>query len=889
MPAIKRRDFLARAGGMLGISARLMSKPSTSNETVEQQPKAPCEASAAEPRDAGGCAHAFNGPYHRERLDRIAFPMGGMGAGMICLEGTGALSKFSLHHRPDLNSEPIVFAAVSVQRPKRRAFVLEGSVPTWKLHPRFSAERGGLTEAAALIWGLPRFREVSFEARFPFATVRLKDEEIPLEVSVTGWSPFIPGDADNASLPVAALEYTFINRGATPVDATFWFNAENFMARNENPFESKRSCADRIRPLERGFIAYGPGAQDRPWDEGYAAVWVDDSNAIVNHAWYRGGLQLYFDSIRMLWNQIELGPCETRAPLANEPSLGASICLPFTIAAGQRKSITVFLAWYVPNSNVFADFTVKDGVLTPLDKPTETYRPWYAGRFTGIEEVKRYWEAQYTSLKEASSRFSQTFYDSTFPPEVIEAVAANLSTLKSPTILRQTDGRIWAWEGSYDSEGGGGPGTCTHVYNYAQALAHLFPALERGLRETEFGPNQGKDGFQAHRALLPIRPVGDTPQGRALPAAADGQPGGIIKVYRDWRISGDTAWLLRLWPRIRSSLDYCIRAWDPNRRGWIEGAHLTTYDEMFWSADSVCTSVYAGALKAATLMGMALGEDVHGYAELLKKGIRRLETDLFNGEYFFQKFDLEALGKLRAQGDSVTTRIGRWFRGTPDERELAAQEGQPYQYGTGCFADGVLGIWLCWVSGIEDVLDGRKVTSHLTATHRYNLKTDMGAYAKVGRSILAGPGEAGLVLCTWPRGGRPSIPVLYADETWSGVEYQVGSHLVASGHIEEGLAIVRAVRQRYDGRVRNPFAEVEAGQWYARAMSSYALLQAFSGARFDAVDKVLYLKPVIKGDFRSFLSTATGYGTVGVKNGRPFVDVVSGEIPYTRIEYAARV
>jgi uncharacterized protein (DUF608 family) len=540
---------------------------------------------------------------------------------------------------------------------------------------------------------------------------------------------------------------------------------------------------------------------------------------------------------------------------------------------------------------VFADFTVKDGVLTPLDKPTETYRPWYAGRFTGIEEVKRYWEARYTSLKEASSRFSQTFYDSTLPPEVIEAVAANLTILKSPTILRQTDGRLWAWEGSYDSEGGGGPGTCTHVYNYAQVLAHLFPALERGLRETEFGPNQGKDGFQVHRAFLPIRPVGDTPQGRALPAAADGQLGGIIKVYRDWRISGDTAWLLRLWPRVQSSLDYCIRTWDANRRGWIQEAHLTTYDEMFWSADSVCTSLYVGALKAATLMGMALGEDVHGYAELLKKGIRRMETDLFNGEYFFQQAGSEALRKLRAQGvlgDSGNTKIGRWFRGTPEERELAAKEGQPYQYGTGCFADGVLGVWLCLVSGIEDVLDHRKVTSHLTAIHRYNLKTDMGIYAKVGRSVFAGPGEAGLAMCTWPRGERPSIPILYADEIWSGVEYQVASQLVATGHIEEGLAIVRAVRQRYDGRVRNPFAEVEAGQWYARAMSSYALLQAFSGARFDAVDKVLYLKPVIKGDFRSFLSTATGYGTVGVRNGRPFVDVVSGEIPYTRVEYAAR-
>ena len=106
------------------------------------------------------------------------------------------------------------------------------------------------------------------------------------------------------------------------------------------------------------------------------------------------------------------------------------------------------------------------------------------------------------------------------------------------------------------------------------------------------------------------------------------------------------------------------------------------------------------------------------------------------------------------------------------------------------------------------------------------------------------------------------------------------------GLVDEGLEIVRACRARYDGRVRNPFDEYEWGHWYARAMASYALLEALSGARFDAVEKILYLKPRLKGDFRSFLSTASGYGTVGVKDGRPFVSVVAGTIPYARIDYS---
>jgi uncharacterized protein (DUF608 family) len=198
-----------------------------------------------------------------------------------------------------------------------------------------------------------------------------------------------------------------------------------------------------------------------------------------------------------------------------------------------------------------------------------------------------------------------------------------------------------------------------------------------------------------------------------------------------------------------------------------------------------------------------------------------------------------------------------------------------------------MGLWLCAMSGIDDVVDPHKVSSHLASVHRYNLAEDLTGHANFVRAAFACNEESGLLICTWPRGGRPQMAMAYSDEVWTGIEYQVAAHLIAVGQVNEGLNIVRACRGRYDGRVRNPFAEVEAGHWYARAMSSYALLQAMSGARYDAVDRVLYLKPHVKGDFRSFLSTATGYGIVGVKDGAPFVEVASGEIPYTKINYVA--
>src|SRR5439155_15833300 len=167
-------------------------------------------------------------------------------------------------------------------------------------------------------------------------------------------------------------------------------------------------------------------------------------------------------------------------------------------------------------------------------------------------------------------------------------------------------------------------------------------------------------------------------------------------------------------------------------------------------------------------------------------------------------------------------------------------------------ADGVLGSWLALVCGVGQVLAPDKVSSHLKSIHKYNLSRDLSEFANPQRPTYACGTEGGLLLCTWPKGGELSLPFVYSNEVWTGIEYQVASHLMRLGRVKEGLAIVRTCRDRYDGRVRNRFDEYERGHGYARAMSSYALLFGLSGARYDAVEKVLHLQPAIKGRFPLF-------------------------------------
>jgi uncharacterized protein (DUF608 family) len=377
---------------------------------------------------------------------------------------------------------------------------------------------------------------------------------------------------------------------------------------------------------------------------------------------------------------------------------------------------------------------------------------------------------------------------------------------------------------------------------------------------------------------LPIRPTT-----HGFHAAADGQLGGIIKVYREWRISGDSDWLRELWPQVKTSMNYCIATWDPNHNCVLSEPHHNTYDIEFWGPDPLCSSYYIGALKAMTLMGKALIDNDPLYGELLDKGQKYLDTQLYNGEYFYQQVQWK---DLKAKNPITAMTLGGGY--SQEAVDILQKEGPKYQYGKGCLSDGVLGAWLAQISGVGVVLDESKVKSHLQSVYKYNFKKDLSEHVNPQRPGYALGNEGGLLLCSWPKGDEPSLPFPYSNEVWTGIEYQVASHLISKGFIDEGLQIVRTARDRYDGKVRNPFDEYECGHWYARAMSSYALLQSFDGARYDAIEKILYLKPAVKGDFRTFISTATGYGTVGVKDGKPFCDVVSGKIPYEKIDYTAK-
>ncbi|MBF9255725.1 hypothetical protein I2I11_20675 [Pontibacter sp. 172403-2] len=859
-----RRSFLKKLGvsslTAATVPGSLFAQPALPDKESSQA----SDYKGQEKKERAG-TRKYNAAYTGDNLNRVAFPIGGMGAGMFCLEGTGTVSHMSIRHKPEVYHEPSMFAAIAVKGLEKGAKVLEGPVPDWKIF----GQRGTGNGAHGAVFGLPHFSNAAFVARFPFGTVDLKDEDVPLDIQVVGWSPFTPTDEDNSSLPIGALEYHFKNTGNRPVEAVFSYNSRNFVVQNGEK--------GTVNKITNGFVLSQEGTEEKPHLKTDFAIFTNEDKTVVDHCWFRGG---WFDPLTMIWNTIKAGKVKATEPVeADAP--GASLFVPFSLQPGGEKTIRVMMAWYVPDSDLHmgekvagsgACTTTADlGIGVNKASYSSTYKPWYSSRFKNVQEVAAYWQDNYNELHKKSALFRDAFYASTLPAEVMEAVAANLTILKSPTVMRQYDGRMWNWEGCSD-EWGCCHGSCTHVWNYAQAVPHLFPALERSLRHTEFCEDQNAEGHQAFRANLPISPLKHD-----FHSAADGQLGGIMKVYREWRISGDNEWLNKMYPMVKTSMDYCIRTWDPKSKGIVEEPHHNTYDIEFWGPNGMITSFYLGALSAITEMGRFLKEDTSQYRKLYARGKEYMEENLYDGEYFIQDIQwtgLEAPDPVKAQ--SFHTQY------TEEALEVLKKEGPKYQYGKGCLSDGVLGGWIARMCGLDEPVDDKKIKSHLLAVHKYNLKQDLSDHVNPQRPAYALGKEGGLLLCSWPKGGMLSLPFVYSNEVWTGIEYQVASHLMLQGQLDEGLDIVRACRDRYDGRIRNPFNEYECGHWYARAMSSYGMLQGLTGTRYDAVDDTLYIDSKI-GDFTCFISTDKGFGTVSFQQGKPSLHVVHGKIPVKRV------
>jgi non-lysosomal glucosylceramidase len=782
-------------------------------------------------------------PYTGDQLREVAFPLGGIGTGTVALGGRGQLRDWEIFNRPAKGTSlPFSFFALWAQA--------EGAPPVARvlerrLLPPYVADRGLPPWRVA---GLPRLGEARFYGSYPLARIAFDDDTIPVQAELEAFNPMVPLDERDSGLPVVFFLWRLANRLARPVDATVAFSLLNAVGYDgQTPFTRGRRLllfggnlnTWRSEPELRGISMTGERTDPDAAGAGSMALATTWPTTTFSIHWERGGL---FDDLQSFWDDFRDDGRLPDDPRSDPTPPGqtdvASLGLVARLAPGQTVELPFILAWHFPHLTNYWN----------VGEPVHGARlgNYYTTQFADAWEAARYAAANRERLERETSVFHDTLFASTLPAPVLDAVSSQMSTIRTTTCLQTEDGQFHGFEGC-DDNSGCCPMNCTHVWNYEQALAHLYPALERSMRLTDFTVNTRASGEMAFRTLLPVI-------SGALwdyEAAADGQMGCILKLYREWQLCGDDAYLRDLWPHARRALEFAWRLWDADRDGVMEGEQHNTYDVEFYGPNTMVGTLYLGALKAAAVMARHLGEEETAveYERLYASGRDRLEAELWNGKYYVQRV-------IRPEVPPPTRRP------VHHSSPLVPGEEMPrYQYGPGCLSDQLLGQWFAHVVGLGYLLPEEHVRQALASVLRYNWRAGLAEHESCQRTYALND-ESGLLLCSWPQGGRPRYPFPYADECWTGIEYQVAAHLIYEGMVEEGLTIVEGVRRRHDGVRRNPWDEFECGHHYVRAMASWSLLLALSGYSYSAPSRRLGFAPRLNADdFRCFFSTGSAWGS----------------------------
>lgn len=900
-----------------------------------------------------------------KELNHIGMPVGGFFAGTVYLSGDGRLWLWDVFNRdqmailPRETEEPEGFHGSFLSGGLN---YLNPAPITQPFNQAFSLKIGNQERAL----DQTGFQDITFDGRYPIGQVTYRDKDCPVRVKLQAFSPFIPQNLDDSSLPATVMSYKLTNTTSQPVQVELVGVMENPVcpdSRNNLPgkfrnrivkeknfdalvcsVESKTKD-DSNRPdilfedfedtSYSGWISkgksFGDGPVPRDATPEYQGKIGGQGEHIVNsHAsasgntitskdgkrgkltsrlfkiersyinlWIGGGahqqrtcVNIFIDgktvvsitgesNNRMVRRSVNVGAYQGQmaqieivddesgpwgnigvdhivfsdktasdGALQDQPDFGTmtlallgkatdatsdtnqldnpinstsdfgstitgSLSQKFTISSGASKTVSFTITWHFPN---FKSKGCNNALVGH----------YYAARFGSALQVTRYMDRHFKRLSEDTRQWVSTWYDSTLPYWFLDRTMANTSILATATCHRFRDGRFWAWEGI-----GCCHGTCTHVWHYAQAPGRLFPELERLEREqANFGIGLHKDGGIGMRTSLT----------GANEAADDGQCGRILGMLREHQMSADDKFLRRLWPNVKKAIQYLINK-DANADGMIEGAQPNTLDAAWYGKVSFLASLYLATLTAGEKMAREM--DDHTFADqcaaIAKKGSQSI-LELYNGKYFIQIED-------------------------PNHRKEVG-------VGPGCYIDQIFGqTWAHWV-GLGHLFDRDKQLSALRALWKYNFVPDIGVFRKEfprGR-WYANEGDAGLIMCSWPDGGQnPAFKdhwqYMYFNECMTGFEWQAAAHMIWEGEdqpdiLQYGLAVSRAIHDRYDARLRNPYNEIECSDHYARAMASFGAYQAACGFTYHGPKGQLEFNPRLSSkNFRCAFVAAEGWGT----------------------------
>lgn len=785
--------------------------------------------------------------YDRDHLYQLALPLGGIGTGTVSLGGRGELRDWEVMNIPGKkystvttgNNAPFFSIYMKPAGAPASASLLAG--------PLYAHEYLHYEGRPVNHHGLPRFAEASFDAAYPFGQAHLSDRALPVRVTVKGFNPLIPADEESSGLPVAVLSYEVVNTTGEPLEVAVCGSIRNFIGKDGSRFvtdwkgdyipigakhnRNEYRDANGIRGLY--FYSDSVDRDDPAW--GTLALTTQAPEGVT----YRTSSRPddWSNAILHFWDDFSADGQLTERERAEDDDPMGSLAVRKRIPPHGKETFTFFLTWNFPNRQAWSATVVGN-----------YYSRLYRDAWDAAEQII----PRIPRLEEETLAFVNGLLSATYPDVVKEAALFNLSALRSQTVFRLPGGHLMGWEGVMDRFGSCW-GSCTHVWNYEVATPFLFGNLARTMRDVEFNYATKENGLMNFRAALPLSEVA-----RGNSAAADGQMGCIMKIYREWQLCGDNRFLADNWGQVKKALSYAWteKGWDGNRDGVMEGSQHNTMDVDYFGPNPQMGFWYMGALRAAEEMALAMKDKAFAAQchTLFNKGSQWMDANLFNGEYYEHKItDPETFAFLDM--DDPAVRIPR------------------FQLGRGCLVDQLVGQYMSHICGLGYLGNREHIRTTLRSIMKYNYKEDFSHHFNNMRSYALG-NESGLLMASWPN-GRLEVPFPYFAEVMTGFEYSAAVGMIYEGQTADALRCIAAIRDRHDGAKRNPFSEPECGHHYARSMASWGAVVALSRFSYSGVAKSMSITAE-PGTY--FWSNGYAWGTCRVDGTNVAVQVLKGEL-----------
>ncbi|MDF7825965.1 GH116 family glycosyl hydrolase [Pontiellaceae bacterium B12227] len=769
--------------------------------------------------------------YEGENLSAIAFQVGGIGSGSIQFNGKAEPAIWQIAKNFEEKRVANSFLAVRAQT--------KGGQPV---------VRALQTSAVGPFAAMPSLK---FEGEYPFANYRFEEPELPVEVELEVFNPLIPMDLKNSAIPCAIYTVTAKNTSTSPVTVDVLAaqrNALGYEAKKGNAFGQNLNKV--VRKGEATMLhmmkqASGADMVLMTLANGASGVAAFDSPESLKNSFAKAGA---FQGL------------ETAGPSAKGKTLDGALSAPLELAPGETKSVTYALTWYFKSPKHGSGKRSKAMEGEPASGPWSHAGQKYTTWWPSAMGIADYLTENLDGLTARTRLYHDTLYASDLPRWLLDRFSSPLAVLRSQTCWWAADDYFGAWEGSRQNMGSCG-GNCTHVWQYAQGHARLFPELGRLMRHQDFAQ-------QKPTGLFPNRHGGGE-------AAADGFFGTILNIYREHLCSADDEWVKAKWPKVKKAMEFGMEHWDPNHDGFLQNRQHNTLDGKMWGCSSWIGSIYLSALEAAARIADIAGDSktASEYRKIRASGQKMQNERLWNGEYYIQ--------------------------------EVGVQREQDYL--DGCHIDQLLGDWWAVQVGIDPSFPQDRSRTAMESLFKYNYLADSHGHSLKPRQYYE-TADGGIKMITWPKNPQPIPGMKYGDEVMTGFEYAAAATMMQNGLQDEGLVIFKTIYDRYDGRLRsegvtdlgvaawgysgNPFGDDECGKYYGRSLSSWSALLVLQGFIYDGPAGRIGFRPIWQPEnHASFFTGAEGYGlffqTLEENKLNASIDLKDGQLRLTEIVLAA--